>query len=82
MGVTDAAVDGSLVKVQAGKIARIGSVAKAQVNTVGSVVDSGFQGRQAASRANQFHGYNSRLRRWRAGVVRNGIHHALGLNHS
>jgi hypothetical protein len=55
MRVTNAAVDGGLVEVQAGKVARICGVAKAKVNAVCAVVDGGFECWQAASRADELH---------------------------
>ncbi|EKD96926.1 MAG: hypothetical protein ACD_23C01183G0002 [uncultured bacterium] len=54
MGVANAGLDGGFVKVQAGKIARIGGIAKAQVDAICAVVHCGLERRQAAGRAHQF----------------------------
>jgi hypothetical protein len=56
VGVGDAGLDGGFVEVQAGKVARVGGVAQAQVDAVGAVVDGGLERRQAAGRADQFGG--------------------------
>ncbi len=55
VGVGNAISDGGLVKVQAGKVACVGGVAQAQVDAVCAVVDSHFQGGQAAGWAHQLH---------------------------
>ncbi|MNT81667.1 hypothetical protein D3C72_2212850 [compost metagenome] len=54
MGVAHALGDGLLVEIEAGEIARIGGVAKTQVDGIGAIVDGRFQGRQAAGGADQF----------------------------
>ncbi|MEZ5608280.1 MAG: hypothetical protein R3E52_14475 [Burkholderiaceae bacterium] len=54
MGVGNAALYGGLVEVQAGKVARVGGVAQAQVDAVGAMVDGGLERRQAAGGADQF----------------------------
>lgn len=54
MGVADGIGDGRFGKIQAGEVARIGRVAKAEVDAVGAVVDGGLPGRQAAGGTNEF----------------------------
>jgi len=53
LGVANALVEGFVVKIQPGEIAGIGVVFKAQIDGVGAVIHRGFQGRQAARRADQ-----------------------------
>ena len=56
VGVGNAAGNGGFVKVQPGKVAGVGGIAQAQVHAVGTVVDGGLQGGQAAGGADQFRG--------------------------
>ena len=51
--VADARRRAASVEVEAGEIARIGGVAKAEVDAVGAVVDRGLQRRQVAGRADR-----------------------------
>ena len=53
MGVLQASDNGGRIKVQPGKVAGIGGIAKAQVHAVGTVIDRRLQRRQAACGANQ-----------------------------
>ena len=78
MRVADAGFDGCRIKIQTGKIARIGGITKTQINAIGTVVHGCFEGRQAASRADQFHRGCGCLRR-RAGQdgISNEIHKSL-----
>ena len=62
MRITDAIRDGSLVKIETGKIARVGRVTKAEVYAVRTAVNCSFERRQTARRANPFQGRNNRRR--------------------
>ena len=66
MGVGDAVGNGCFVKIETGKVAGIGGVAQTEVDTAGAVVHGGFQRRQAAGRADQFHG-------WQCGALSEGF---------
>ena len=46
-----------VVEVQAGKLTGVGAVFKTEVDSVGTVINGGFQGREAAGRAHKFHGF-------------------------
>ena len=71
VGVSDALGDGMVVKVQAGEVARIGGVAKAEVYAISAIVDCGPEGGQAAGRAYEF---------WHDGCGwRNARHAATGV---
>jgi hypothetical protein len=53
MRVANTGVDSRLVKIESGKIACIGGIAKTQINAVSPVVNGSFQSGQATSRADQ-----------------------------
>jgi hypothetical protein len=46
-----------VVKIQASKLAGVGTVPKAEIDRIGSVVHGGFKGGETASRAYKFHGF-------------------------
>lgn len=54
MRVADAGGGGFFVEVEPGEIAGVGLVLEPHVHRVGTVVDRGFQGGQAAGGADQF----------------------------
>ena len=55
VGVAYAFARADGIKIEPGEIARVGVVAKADVNAVGAVVDGGFKRGQAARRTHQIH---------------------------
>ena len=58
MGVADTFDERLLVKVEPGKVACVGIVLVAEINRIGTIIDSGFQGGQATGGANEFeHGF-------------------------
>jgi hypothetical protein len=73
--VANAGGNGGLVKIEPGEIAGVGGIPKAQVNAVRAVVNGRLECRQAAGRANQFHGrcHNGSLGRGKRGID-GGIH--------
>ena len=80
MRVANAGFNGGFVKIEAGKVARVGGIAKAEVNAVGAVVNRRLERGQAAGRANQFHGGGAgRDLRGDKRIVRNRFHHGCGI---
>ena len=55
--IGDAGAERGVGEVEAGEIARIGRVAKTQVDAVGAIVDRALECGQAAGRANEFEWY-------------------------
>jgi hypothetical protein len=53
VGVADAFGDRLLVEVEPGEVARVGVVAKAEIDVVGAVVDRRLERRQAARRTHE-----------------------------
>ena len=54
VGVADAVPQRRVVEIQAAEIARVGLVAEAGIDAVGTVVHGGLECRQTAGRANEF----------------------------
>ncbi len=54
MRVGDALLHAGVVEIQAGEIARVGSIAKAGIDAVRAVIDSDFQRRQPAGGTDEF----------------------------
>jgi len=54
VGIVDAVAHLHRIKVQTGKVARVGGVLEAEVDAVGAMVDGGLEGRQAAGGADEF----------------------------
>src|SRR5690554_751533 len=55
VSILDAFGGSCFIEVQAGKLAGIGAVAKTEVDRVSTMVNSGPEGRQAASGTDKFH---------------------------
>jgi hypothetical protein len=53
VGVADAFGEALVVEVEPGEVARVGIVAKAEINVVGAVIDGRLERRQAAGRTNE-----------------------------
>ena len=62
MRVADALTGFGKIEIEAGEVARVGAVAKADVDRVGAVIDGGLQRRQAAGRADEFHKISGKLK--------------------